>query len=216
MPASRWRGASRFVRPARVRLRAPPPAGPAPPLPAPAAQAGDGVRRGERGAGLRAPPGGGGWPQRRRAALQLRLLSVHSVPGEPPSSVSVTPHTTSSVLIQWQVGARGSRPTRAGPPRPQHRRAGAWPQAEPRQVPESERKVGQQSGRDGPAWVPGQWKPAWQVHAGGREAGHKGGRAGCRASQGWGVRELCVGGRGRASTVHAILACTNRARGRNP
>lgn len=26
------------------------------------------------------------------------------VPGEPPSSVLVTPHTTSSVLVQWQVG----------------------------------------------------------------------------------------------------------------
>lgn len=26
------------------------------------------------------------------------------VPDEPPSSVLVTPHTTSSVLVQWQVG----------------------------------------------------------------------------------------------------------------
>lgn len=26
------------------------------------------------------------------------------VPGEPPSSVLVTPYTTSSVLVQWQVG----------------------------------------------------------------------------------------------------------------
>lgn len=34
------------------------------------------------------------------------LLSWISVPGEPPSFVSVTPHTTSSVLIQWQVRPR--------------------------------------------------------------------------------------------------------------
>lgn len=31
------------------------------------------------------------------------------VPGEPPGSVSATPHTTSSVLIQWQVRARGTQ-----------------------------------------------------------------------------------------------------------
>ena len=37
------------------------------------------------------------------------LLSWIPVPGEPPSSVSVTPHTTSSVLIQWQVRARESQ-----------------------------------------------------------------------------------------------------------
>lgn len=37
------------------------------------------------------------------------LLPWTAVPGEPPSFVSVTPHTTSSVLVQWQV--------RAGTPR---------------------------------------------------------------------------------------------------
>lgn len=36
------------------------------------------------------------------------LLSRVAVPGEPPSSVSVTPHTPSSVLIQWQVRAPAS------------------------------------------------------------------------------------------------------------
>uniref|UniRef100_A0ABI7WIF8 Sidekick cell adhesion molecule 1 n=1 Tax=Felis catus TaxID=9685 RepID=A0ABI7WIF8_FELCA len=30
------------------------------------------------------------------------VTTLQDVPGEPPSSVSVTPHTTSSVLIQWQ------------------------------------------------------------------------------------------------------------------
>ncbi|KAK1343614.1 hypothetical protein QTO34_016394 [Cnephaeus nilssonii] len=30
------------------------------------------------------------------------VTTLQDVPGEPPSSVSVTPHTTSSVLVQWQ------------------------------------------------------------------------------------------------------------------
>lgn len=39
--------------------------------------------------------------------LILVLRPWISVPGEPPTCVSVTPHTTSSVLVQWQVRAWG-------------------------------------------------------------------------------------------------------------
>lgn len=37
---------------------------------------------------------------------EIAFVSFFSclVPDEPPSSVLVTPHTTSSVLVQWQVG----------------------------------------------------------------------------------------------------------------
>uniref|UniRef100_A0A8D0G947 Sidekick cell adhesion molecule 1 n=1 Tax=Sphenodon punctatus TaxID=8508 RepID=A0A8D0G947_SPHPU len=36
------------------------------------------------------------------------VTTLQDVPGEPPSSVTVTPHTTSSVLIQWQPPKAGS------------------------------------------------------------------------------------------------------------
>lgn len=54
------------------------------------------------------PEAGGSW-LRNSGQVQAEpanprfLLSWIPVPGEPPSFISVTPHTTSSVLIQWRV-----------------------------------------------------------------------------------------------------------------
>lgn len=42
------------------------------------------------------------WKSAFSACFSLYFCSF-LVPGEPPNSVSVTPHTTSSVLVQWQV-----------------------------------------------------------------------------------------------------------------
>lgn len=69
------------------------PASPPPkPVPGPASQSKPGRSWLRNGGQVQAEP-----------ANPLFLLSWIPVPGEPPSFVSVTPHTTSSVLIQWRV-----------------------------------------------------------------------------------------------------------------
>lgn len=101
-----WRRAHCFGASAGLSVGTGSHSGRVPSVLAQATSAGEGHPQGREGAGV-----GSSASQVQGQAPTDPLIPILrpwiSVPGEPPTCVSVTPHTTSSVLVQWQVRAWG-------------------------------------------------------------------------------------------------------------